>query len=122
MLKQINKYWAKRSSIGQSMVEYLLLVTAVVVVLILAVGPNGMFTRRVDDTVDRAMFGTKCLVQQVCYDPAGCAPVVGDGCCERVNDETDASIDCCTPRTRCSSGECGVVSDGCVGTINCGPC
>ncbi len=125
MVKKISKYWLKGSNSGQNMLEYILVFVGVVAVLIFALGPGGVFNSQVDRSMDEAVRGTKCMALEVCYDPDGCAPIIGNDCCERSTGETDASRDCCTPRTRssCTESECGMtVSDGCTGTVTCPRC
>lgn len=37
-------------------------------------------------------------------------------------EDTQEDVDSCTPKTTCSSDECGTVDDGCGGTLECGEC
>ncbi len=125
MLKRIRRFWAKNSSEGQNMTEYILLFVGVITVLIIALGPSGALTRKIDRTFLKAIKGMKCLVLNYCFVPVGepgCIPVCPNECCERIQGEGDECIDCCRPRTICEVDECGIVSDGCVGTLDCGPC
>jgi len=58
--------------LGQGMVEYILVFVAIVVVLIAAVGPNGLFIKKIDESLNEATRGVKCMTAAICYDPAGC--------------------------------------------------
>ncbi len=45
----------------------------------------------------------------------------GDGICDFAESALDCSADCCMPVT-CGANSCGLVADGCGGTLNCGAC
>ncbi len=122
MLKRLRKNWTKGFSTGQTMTEYMLIFVAVISVLIIAFGVSGGLTDDYRKIIYKTMLGIKCLVLDYCFDPAGCTTSCGNECCERNNGEGNECLDCCRPRTSCLPTECGIISDGCVGTINCGPC
>jgi len=67
---------------GQSMIEYILVFVAVITVLLVALGPTGIFTQRFNESLDASVTGIECMSLQTCYDPAGCSPTCGNGCCE----------------------------------------
>ena len=97
---------------GQNTVEYILILTIVIIVVLLAVTPGGFFNKRTDQSLNvMVKKGVGCLYTTICYDPKGCPPVIGDGCCEP--GEPLSSIDCgncvdsggrCTPGSVCCTG------------------
>lgn len=50
-------YILKRSVKGQNIVEYILLITAVIVVALAFLGPNGMFQKQMNATLDAGTNG-----------------------------------------------------------------
>jgi len=82
------------SSSGQNMIEYLVVFVGIITILFIAFRPSGIFTRRIGDTLETAVVGTKCLALEVCYDSDGCDPVCGNGCCEEGETEGNCSNDC----------------------------
>ena len=72
MLKNHKKSNLKINYKGQSMIEYILAFVAVVVFLIVAVGPGGIFSNKIEESLGNAVLGAKCMTTAICYDPAGC--------------------------------------------------
>jgi len=54
------------------MIEYILVFVAIVVVLIAIVGPGGVLSDRIDQSLNEAVVGARCMTNAICYDPAGC--------------------------------------------------
>ncbi len=106
MLYKIKKYWLGLSLIGQNMTEYLVVFVGIVVTLVAVAGPTGIFTQRIEESLNTAVVGTKCLALAVCYDPNGCEDqeVCGNGCCEEHETMTSCPIDCdrCVNNQHCS--------------------
>ena len=42
---------------GQNLIEYVLLLVLVITLLVIVLGPNGVFTRRIDGTLNAAFNG-----------------------------------------------------------------
>ncbi len=72
MLKNHKKSNLKINYKGQSMIEYILAFVAVVVFLIVAVGPGGIFSNKIEESLGNAVLGAKCMTTAICYDPNGC--------------------------------------------------
>lgn len=101
------KYRLKGSRAGQNMIEYILVFAGVVAVLVIAAGPGGILTRKIDESVNEAVRGIGCAAYDTCYDPAGCPAVCGNDCCETARGETPAncSDDCsCSGDADCDDG------------------
>ena len=81
LMRRISKK-IKNSFSGQQMIEYILVLVGVVAVLLVALGPNGFMTEKIDESLDEAVQGTKCFAMAACYDPSGCSATCGNGCCE----------------------------------------
>jgi len=62
----------KNYNLGQGMIEYILVFVAVVVALVSTVGPNGLFFKKIDQSLNEATKGVKCMTDAICYDPDGC--------------------------------------------------
>jgi len=125
----MNKNFSKLKNIfGQGMVEYMLLFAVVIIVILVAINPNGILTSSVDKVLDDAAQEIEDMA--ICINYCGdavCPPVDGNGCCEPGEEDSSnpnySPADCgvCVPS--CKVGQCGSnVSDGCGGTINCPPC
>jgi hypothetical protein len=78
MLKRTKKIGSKDFRTGQSMVEYVLVFVAVIVVLITALGPGGFLASQVDQSISEAVSGIDCMAQSVCYGSAGCDSMCGN--------------------------------------------
>ena len=76
------------------MIEYMLVFVGVIVVLIIAVGPNGLLTGNLDRTLDVASQGVVCMALEECYDPAGCGWTANNGCCEVGESPAVGNMDC----------------------------
>ena len=76
------------------MTEYLVVFVGVVVTLVAVAGPTGIFTRKIEESLDTAVKGTKCLALQVCYDPDGCPSFCGNDCCEAGESISSCPVDC----------------------------
>jgi hypothetical protein len=50
------------------MIEYILVFVAIVVVLIVALAPGGLFSNSVDQSLNEAIEGAKCMTSAICYD------------------------------------------------------
>lgn len=76
MLKIPKKPTLKSSRTGQNMIEYILVFVAVVVFLITTVGPGGMYSNKIEESLGNAVLGAKCMTAAICYelDPADCSP------------------------------------------------
>ncbi len=72
MLKNHKKSNLKINYNGQSMIEYILVFVAVVVFLIAAVGPGGIFSNKIEESLGNAVLGAKCMTTAICYDLTGC--------------------------------------------------
>ena len=72
MTRNFKKSRSTKNSLGQSMIEYILLFVAIIVVLIAAVGPNGILSKKIDQSLNEAVEGAKCMTDAICYDPDGC--------------------------------------------------
>ncbi len=72
-----------KSKIAQNMVEYLIVFTSILVVLILALGPSGVITLQTDESIELAVNAIHVMAECICYDVDGnpCPPVNNDGCC-----------------------------------------
>ena len=59
------------------MIEYILLFAGVIVILIVIAGPGGVLSSKIEESLDKAAEGVKCMTNAICYDsdPAGCATV-----------------------------------------------
>lgn len=81
MLKNHKKSNLKNNHQGQNMIEYILVFVAVVVFLITAVGPGGIFSNKIEESLGNAVLGAKCMTAAICYepDPADC-PSTPAGC------------------------------------------
>ncbi|HBO97992.1 MAG TPA: hypothetical protein DD648_08315 [Candidatus Omnitrophica bacterium] len=120
---------------GQNITEYMILVAGVLVVVILAANPRGIFTQGVNKSLER-MLDIECMSLNVCPDAGGCPYVCGNGCCEK-HSETPAScpMDCecatdaecvdsffCTVNERCVNSRCVsapiVIDDGIACTMD----
>ncbi|MCD4781540.1 MAG: hypothetical protein K8S27_13480 [Candidatus Omnitrophica bacterium] len=68
---------------AQNMVEYLLVFTAVLMVLIMTLGPSGVITSEIKDSIELSVNAIGVMARCVCYDADGtpCAPIANDGCC-----------------------------------------
>jgi len=77
MLSKTKKSHFKNYCSGQSMIEYILLFVAVIVVLIVAAGPSGIISNKLDESLGKAAVGVKCMTNAICYDPdpTACATV-----------------------------------------------
>lgn len=75
MIINAKKLQSKNYRLGQSMIEYILAFVAVVVVLIVAVGPGGILSSRIDESINEAIQGARCMTDAICYDPAGCTSI-----------------------------------------------
>ena len=131
MLKRIKKFLARNPSSGQNMTEYVLVFAGVVFALVVALGPSGMITQKIGDTMNLAMGGTKCIAMQTCFDPAGCPTVCGNDCCEPGESIGNCPADCslCVSNAQCDDGiacngaETCDPSAGCLpGGLICGSC
>ena len=71
------KSHSKNYRLGQSMIEYILLFAAVITILIVAVGPGGIFSSKIEESLEKAAEGVRCMTNAICYDsdPLGCANV-----------------------------------------------
>ena len=67
MLKNHKKSNLKINYKGQSMIEYILAFVAVVVFLIVAVGPGGIFSNKIEESLGNAVLGAKCMTTAICY-------------------------------------------------------
>ena len=56
------------SRLGQSMIEYILVFVAVVVVLLVAVGPGGILSDKIDESLNEAIEGAKRMTIDTCCD------------------------------------------------------
>ena len=55
----------KSNTKGQNAIEYMLLFAVIVVVLMLALGPQGFFTQRVNTSIDMAVQGIEGMANRV---------------------------------------------------------
>ncbi|VAX36365.1 hypothetical protein MNBD_UNCLBAC01-1012 [hydrothermal vent metagenome] len=87
-----NKFFGKS---GQNAIEYMLLFSGVVVVMLFVTGKNGLLTTSIQDSMDEAMNYIQCMPLSICFE-ASCPAVAGDGCCEAEKGEvcTGAGGDC----------------------------
>jgi len=69
---------------GQNALEYILVFTAVLVVLIVLLSPrsSGLIRDRVDDSLNLSMEALECMAASFCYKKGGCGEKCGDGCCQ----------------------------------------
>jgi len=66
------KSQSRNYRLGQSMIEYMLVFVAIVAVLIVALGPGGILSGKIDESLNMAVEGAKCMTDAICYDPEGC--------------------------------------------------
>ncbi len=106
MVRKIKKCRLKLSSNGQNMIEYVIVLAGIIVVLIAITRPEGIFSRKIEESLDLAVDGTKCAALKVCYDPNGCPTVCGNDCCEAGETITNCPADCsiCTSDAECNDG------------------
>ena len=113
------------------MTEYVLVVAGVVVALVIALGPSGFLTRKIGDTMNLAMTGTKCVALQTCFDPEGCPTVCGNDCCEPGESISNCPADCslcmsdadCDDGVACNGAEWCDPMSGCQpGGLTCSSC
>jgi len=72
MSNKTKKSYSKNYRLGQGMIEYILVFVAVVIVLIAALGSGGMFSDKIDESLNEAIVGARCMTDKICYDPDGC--------------------------------------------------
>jgi hypothetical protein len=72
-----------KNQTAQNMVEYMVVFTAVLVVLILSLGPSGLITQQTEESIELAVNAIDAMAECICYDDDGnpCPPVNNDGCC-----------------------------------------
>ena len=76
MSENTKKSNSKNCCLGQGMVEYILVFVAIVVVVITVVGPGGILSKKIDQSLNKAFVeGAKCMTSAICYDsdPAQCS-------------------------------------------------
>ncbi|MBF0385084.1 MAG: class III signal peptide-containing protein [Candidatus Omnitrophica bacterium] len=56
---------------GQTALEYILLFTAVVLVLVVAFARSGFITRAIDRSVDESINGIGAMATEICFDRDG---------------------------------------------------
>lgn len=118
----------KLNNTAQGMIEYILLFAVVIIIIIAALQPNGLLTNSVNQVIDDATQEVQDMAVCINYCGDGpCPAVARNGCCEAgeedpVNPVYDP-VDCggCVP-VGCLLGDCRFKSDGCNGTVDCGPC
>jgi hypothetical protein len=104
---------------GQNMVEYMLVFTAVLTVIILALGDTGVITGEIEDSIGLSVNAIGVMARCICYDAAGnpCAPIANDGCCfAGTSPGTDpdcppSPVPVCDGDGFCESGESCTCSD-----------
>jgi hypothetical protein len=72
-----------KNEVAQNMVEYMVVFTSILVVLILSLGPSGLITQQTEDSIELAVNAIEVMANCICYDADGnpCPPVNNDGCC-----------------------------------------
>ncbi len=63
---------------AQSTIEYLLLMTIIIIILISVINPFGKMTQLVNDSIEVATQGIECMAEKTCYPPDPCPPKYGD--------------------------------------------
>jgi len=149
-MKFILKYFQKKNKPAQTTIEYLLLLTLVAVIVIISFrtllprvrgSSLSFFDRAAASIMGQtpavpAVDGHWCPwtpCSKPCDDGTGpgtqtrvceCPRPAGGGApCFGPSSQNCNTQVCCTPtKTGCNTGECGLFSDGCGGTINCGVC
>lgn len=81
---------------GQNALEYILVFTAVLVILIAILSPkeSGLIRGRVDDSLNMSIEGLECMAASFCYEGRKCKPKCGDGCCQPGESHGSCPSDC----------------------------
>ncbi len=113
-----------KSTKGQSVIEYFMLMIVAVVVLIVALQPRGFVASGINQKIiieEGALDEYSRCVRFCGNEP--CPPMCPNGCCEPGEDETTCQQDCagCVP-VSCDFEHCGVIADGCGQFIECPDC
>lgn len=54
---------------AQGTIEYLLMMTVIIVVLMIVLKPGGKITKTVNQSVELATQGIECMAERTCYNP-----------------------------------------------------
>lgn len=99
-----------------------------ILIIIAALRPNGLLTNAVNKVIDQATQEVNDIAVCINYCGDGtCPAVTRNNCCEPGEEDPSNPaydpVDCagCAP-VGCVLGDCHIKSDGCNGTVDCGPC
>ncbi len=69
--------------IAQQTIEFMLLVTGIIVIIVVVITQNGLFQKNVEDGLEQAIVGIECMAETACFNSTlGCVSICGNGCCE----------------------------------------